>query len=401
MSLQNKCEGFTRATDVKKTGLYAYFSPVESPQNPEIIVDGHKLVNLASNNYLSLTTHPKVMEAAIAAVLKYGTGTAGSPILNGYLDLHKKLELKLAHLVGKEAAIVFATGFQCNSGAIPTLIGRQDYIVSDKLNHASIQTGSFSSRAKVVRYIHADMGDLERSLESLKEKSKSKQKLLVVDGVFSMEGDIANLPEICRLAEKYDFDVMVDDAHAIGVLPRAGNDLGAGTSANFGVTDQVDIIMGTFSKSLASQGGFIASSYELVDYLRHEARQYLFSASSTPSAAAAALAALDVMKEEPERIERLWRNTEKMKEELDRMGYNTGVSETPIIPLHVGDMILALKMRKQLFEKEGILINPIVTPAVPENDCLIRTSFMADHTDKHLDYALEKLEKVGKQFAVI
>ncbi|MEA3500427.1 MAG: pyridoxal phosphate-dependent aminotransferase family protein [Candidatus Marinimicrobia bacterium] len=392
MSLYEKCDKFTEAKKVQKMGFYPYFRVISSDQDTEVIVNGKKALMFGSNSYLGLTNHPKVKEAAIEATKKYGTGCAGSRFLNGTLDIHIELEEKLADLVGKETALAFSTGFQANLGTIGTIVGRGDFIISDKLDHASIIDGARLSYGKMLRFNHNDMKDLARILKKVEDKSK----LIVVDGIFSMEGDIANLPEITKLAEKYHAEVMVDDAHSIGVLGEKGS----GTSNHFGLTDDIDLIMGTFSKSLASIGGFIAGDENMLHYLKHFSRPLIFSASLPPASAASVIAALNIMKNEPERIEKLWKNTRKMQKGFKEMGYDIGVSNTPIIPLHVGEMMIAFRMWKMLKE-EGVFINPVIPPAVPPNDCLIRASFMATHTDRQLDIALDKFEKVGKKLNII
>ncbi|MBS3741326.1 MAG: pyridoxal phosphate-dependent aminotransferase family protein [Candidatus Cloacimonetes bacterium] len=392
MSLYEKCKKFTQAKEIEKKGFYPYFRVISSEQDTEVIVNGEKTLMLGSNSYLGLTNHPKVKEAAEKAINKYGSGCAGSRFLNGTLDIHIKLEEKLAELVNKETAIAYPTGFQANLGLIGTFVGRGEYIITDKLDHASILDGARLSYGKMLRFTHNDMEDLERVLQKVEDKNK----LIVVDGVFSMEGDIANLPKIVELADKYNAEVMVDDAHSLGVLGKNG----AGTSDHFGVTEDIDVIMGTFSKSLASVGGFIAGNELLMHYIKHFSRPLIFSASLPPASAASVMAALEIMESEPDRIERLWANTKKMQDGFSDMGYDIGTSETPIIPLHVGDMMVAFKMWKMLSE-ENIFINPVIPPAVPPADCLIRTSFMATHTDKQLDIALNKFEEIGKRLNII
>ncbi len=392
MDLFEKCWNYKEPEKVRKLGFYPYFRIIHSEQDTEVMVDGKRTLMLGSNSYLGLTNHPKVKEAAIDAIKKYGTGCAGSRFLNGTLDIHIELEEKLADMVHKEAALAFSTGFQSNLGTISTLVQKGEIVITDKLDHASIIDGCHLSYGKMLRFNHNDMEDLERALC----KTEEQGKLIVIDGIFSMEGDIARLPEITKLAKKYHSRVMVDDAHSIGVL----GDKGSGTANHFGIEDEVDIIMGTFSKSLASIGGFVAGKKEVIEYLKHHSRPLIFSASIPPASAASVIAAIDIMQKEPERIERLWHNTRKMKKGFDEMGYNTGNSETPIIPLHVGEMMTAFKMWKYLAE-EDVFINPVVPPAVPPNDTLIRASFMATHTDAQLDMALEKFEKVGKRVGVI
>lgn len=392
MNLYDKCKNFTEAKKIQKLGFYPYFRVISSEQDTEVIVNGKKTLMLGSNSYLGLTNHPKVKEASINAIKKYGTGCAGSRFLNGTLDIHIELEEKLAELVGKDSALAYSTGFQANLGVLATIVVRGEYLITDKLDHASIIDGCRLSYGKMLRFNHNDMNDLERVLKNVKDTPK----LIVIDGVFSMEGDIAKLPEICELAEKYNAQVMSDDAHALGVIGKNGS----GTSDHFGLTDEVDIIMGTFSKSLASIGGFIAGNELLMHYLKHFSRPLIFSASLPPASAASVIAAIEIMKSEPERIDKLWKNTRKMQKGFKEMRYDIGTSETPIIPLHVGDMMTAFKMWKMLAD-EGIFINPVIPPAVPPNDCLIRTSFMSTHTDKQLDFALDKFEKIGKKLGVI
>lgn len=392
MDLYKKCKNFTQARELEAMGFYPYFRVISSEQDTEVIVNGKKTLMLGSNSYLGLTNHPKVKEASINAIKKYGTGCAGSRFLNGTLDIHIELEEKLANLVGMDSALAYSTGFLANLGALSTIVGRGEYFLTDKLDHASIIDGCRLSFGKMLRFNHNDMNDLERQLKTVQDKAK----LIVVDGIFSMEGDIVNLPEICKLAGKYSAQIMVDDAHSIGVLGKDGS----GTSNHFGLTDKVDIIMGTFSKSLASIGGFIAGNESIMHYLKHFSRPLIFSASLPPASAGSVIAAIKIMKNEPERIDRLWQITHKMQDGFKNIGYDIGVSNTPIIPLHVGEMMTAFKMWKML-ANEGIFINPVIPPAVPQNDCLIRTSFMATHTDKQLEFALDKFKKVGKKLGII
>ncbi|MGH7969512.1 MAG: aminotransferase class I/II-fold pyridoxal phosphate-dependent enzyme, partial [Limisphaerales bacterium] len=324
---------------------------------------------------------------------KYGTGCAGSRFLNGSLDIHLELESALAKLVNKEAVLLYSTGFQVNLGVISALVGKGDYVIGDKSNHASIVEGCLLTPGKFLRFPHRELTALESRLEQL---DPNAGKLVVVDGVFSMEGDIVQLPELCRIAARHRAAVMVDDAHAIGVLGRNG----AGTAAHFGLTEQVHLIMGTFSKSLASLGGFIGSDAATIDYLKHHSRPLIFSASMSPANAAAVLAALQIMNSEPERIARLWRNTERMKSGLLRLGFDLGASETPILPVYCRNLLLAFKVCKRL-QEEGVFVNPVVSPAVPPGQELIRISLMATHTDQQIDFALEKLGKVGKELGVL
>ena len=391
--LLNKVRNFDAAQQVRALGVYPYFRPISSGQDTEVIMNGHKVLMLGSNSYLGLTSHPEVKEAAKRAVEKYGTGCAGSRFLNGTLDIHLELEQELARLVGKEEVVLYSTGFQVNLGVISCIVGRGEYVLSDKSNHASIVDGCLLAAGEFIRFAHNDMTSLEERLQKLEEDAG---KLIVVDGVFSMEGDIAPLPQICDLAERYKAIVMVDDAHAIGVLGKDGS----GTSSHFGVTDRVHLIMGTFSKSLASLGGFIATDAGTIDYLKHNSRALIFSASMSPANAAATLAAVRIMKREPERIKKLWHNTNRLRKGLLELGFDLGTSETPILPIRLGEMIPCLKMCKRL-QEEGVFVNPVVPPAVPPNASLIRLSLMATHTDSQIDFALEKLKKVGKELGVL
>lgn len=392
MSLFDKCYNYQDAKRAMAEGYYPYFREISTEQGTEVICNGKKMLMLGSNSYLGLTTHPKVKEAAIEAIKKYGSGCAGSRFLNGTLDIHLELENKLAELVGKEAAIAYPTGYQANVGCISAMVNKDEFMVTDKYDHASIIDGCLLSQGTMIRFNHNDMASLERALQKVKDKNC----LIIVDGIFSMEGDIANLPEIDRLAKKYGAAVMVDEAHSIGVL----GDKGAGAAAHFGLTKETDLIMGTFSKSLASVGGFIAADEALIHYLKHKSRALIFSASLPPASTASVLAAVNIMEEEPERIARLWEITNYMLKEFKTMGYNTGTSCTPVIPLHVGSMEVAFKLWKRLGE-EGVFINPVVPPAVPPNSCLIRCSFMATHTNEQLDFALDKFRKLGKEIGVI
>lgn len=388
-----KVRAFKTADQLRELGVYPYFRTISSAQDTEVVIDGQKVLMLGSNSYLGLTNHPKIKAAAQAAVEKYGTGCAGSRFLNGSLDIHLELEAALAELVDKEAVLLYSTGFQVNLGVISALVGKGEYVLGDKSNHASIVEGCLVAQGKFLRFAHKDMAALENRLQRLEPKAG---KLIVADGVFSMEGDIVQLPELCRIAREYGATVMVDDAHAIGVL----GDHGAGTASHFGLTDQVDLIMGTFSKSLASLGGFIASDRETIDYLKHHSRPLIFSASMSPANAAAVLAAIRIMVQEPERIAQLWRNTRRMKQGLHDLGYDLGDSETPILPVYVRDLMVAFQICKRL-QEEGLFVNPVVSPAVAPGQELIRISLMATHTDQQVDFALEKLGKVGKEFGLL
>ncbi len=387
-----KCYRFTAAKEIINAGIYPYFRTIESAQEPEVIVSGKKMIMIGSNNYLGLTNHPKVKETAIEALQKYGSGCAGSRFLNGTLDIHVDLETKLARFMRKKAALVFSTGFQTNLGVISSLAGKDDAIFIDKMDHASIIDGCRLSFGEVKKFRHNDMEDLERLLQQYGDKGK----LIVVDGVFSMEGDIVKLPEVTKLAKKYSARVMVDDAHGIGVLGKSGR----GTAEHFGLEDEVDLIMGTYSKSLASIGGFIAASDEVIHYIKHSARALIFSASPPPASVASVSAAIDIIENEPERRERLWDNTHKMLKRFKSLGFDTGQSQTPIIPVIVGDDQKAFKMARMLHDK-GIFANVAVNPAVPNGKALIRTSYMATHTDEQLDRVLNAFEEVGKALGII
>lgn len=390
--LFDKCYRFTKAKELMAVEMYPYFRVVESAQDPEVIINGKKMIMVGSNNYLGLTNHPKVKEASIEAVKKYGSGCAGSRFLNGTLDIHVNLEEKLARFMRKESALIFSTGFQVNLGVISALVGKDDLIIIDKMDHASIIDGCRLSYGEVRKFKHNDMNDLERILSA----NKDKKKLVVVDGVFSMEGDIINLPVVVELARKYDARVMVDDAHGIGVLGKTGR----GTAEHFGIEKEVDLIMGTYSKSLASIGGFIAGEEKVIHYIKHFARSLIFSASPPPASVAAVSAAIDIIENDPQRIEKLWANTWKMHKGLKSLGFETGPSATPIIPILVGDDLTAFKMAMML-QQEGVFANVAVSPAVANGKALIRTSYMATHTDEHLDKVLCAFEKVGRTLGII
>ena len=391
--LRKKLSKYDAPQKAKAAGIYPYFREIECDQDTEVNIGGKKVLMFGSNAYLGLTNHPKVKEAAIEAIKKYGTGCAGSRFLNGTLDIHVKLEKRLAEFVGKEDAMSFSTGFQVNEGVLGCITGREDYIICDELNHASIIEGIRLSFSTKLKYKHNDMGSLENQLKKCKP---DKVKLIVTDGVFSMEGDIANLVEIARLAKKYNASVMVDEAHSIGVFGKDGR----GTCDHFGVAKNVDLIMGTFSKSLASVGGFIASDKDTINYLRHHARTYIFSASCTPASIAAANAALDIMISEPERIENLWKLTNYALDGFRQIGCEIGNTSTPIIPLFIRDNNLTFTIVRELFDA-GIFANPVVSPAVASHDTLIRFSFMATHTFEQLDFALETIRKIFKKYNLI
>ena len=391
--LQEKLSRYDAPQRAKAAGVYPYFREIESDQDTEVMINGKKVLMFGSNSYLGLTNHPKIKEAAIEAIKKYGTGCAGSRFLNGTLDMHTQLERRLAKFVGKEEAIIYSTGFQVNLGVVSCLTGREDYIIWDELDHASIIEGRRLSFSTQLKYKHNDMESLEKVLKSC---PIDKVKLIVTDGVFSMEGDVANLPEIVRLAKQYNAAVYVDEAHGIGVFGKQGR----GTCDHFGVTDDVDCIMGTFSKSFASLGGFVATDSVTANYLRHNSRSYIFSASITPASTAAVSAALDIMESEPESIENLWKLTNYALDGFRNIGCEIGNTSTPIIPLFIRDNEKTFRITRDLFE-EGVFVNPVVSPAVPSNSTLIRFSLMATHTKEQLDYAIEKIEKSFKHYDVI
>ena len=378
---------------IKDKGVYPYFRSIESGQDTEVVMNGRHVLMFGSNSYLGLTNHPRVIEAAVEATRKYGTGCAGSRFLNGTIDLHLQLEHELAAWVGKEDAMVYSTGFQVNLGVVSCVTGRDDYVICDEFDHASIVEGRRLSFSTPRKYRHADMASLERELQRCRPESI---KLIVTDGVFSMEGDIAPLNDIVRLARKYDANVMVDEAHGFGVLGPQGR----GACHHLGVADGVDLIMGTFSKSFASIGGFIASDSDTINYLRHNSRSYIFSASLTPAATAAALASLHVMQDEPEHIERLWEVTRYALDGFRALGFEIGATETPIIPLYVRDMDKTFLVTRMLFD-EGIFVNPVVPPACASGDTLIRFSLMATHTKRQVDYALEKMTKCFRKIGIL
>ncbi len=392
MDIFEKCSSFTTAKDAIKQGFYPYFIPLTENEGTVVEYKGHRLIMCGSNNYLGLTTHPKVKEAACKATDHFGTSCTGSRFLNGTLEFHEQLEHELADWVGKEAALVFSTGMQANLGAVSAIVGSKDIVILDKDDHASIVDGARLSYGKIERFRHNDMDHLERVLKSLPEDNG---KLIVVDGLFSMEGDLAPLPEIVPLAKKYGARLMVDDAHAMGVI---GN--GHGTSHHFNVTSDVDLIMSTFSKSFASLGGFIAGDEDIVHYIKHFARSLIFSASIPPGNAAAALASLQVMREEPERIERVNQIGEKMRKGFTDLGFNIGSSVTPVIPIIIGSDEKTFMTWKLLFDA-GVFVNPVISPAVAPGRQLLRTSYMATHTDEQLDQVLETFEKIGKQIGLI
>lgn len=391
--LQEKLAKYTAPQQAKAAGVYPYFRAISSEQEPEVIINGKKVLMFGSNCYSGLVSDPRIKEAAIEATRKYGTGCAGSPFLNGTLDIHKQLEARLAEYIGKEDVMIYSTGFGVNLGVVSTLTGREDYIIWDEQDHASIIEGRRLSFSKQLKYKHNDMESLEKQLQAC---APDKVKLIVTDGVFSMEGDVANIPEIVRLAKKYNASVMVDEAHSIGVFGEGGR----GTVNHFGLTKDVDLIMGTFSKSFASLGGFIATDKEITNFLRHHSRSYIFTASITPASTAAALKAIDIMIEEPWRQEHLWDITNYALEGFRNMGAEIGNTSTPIIPLYIRDDYKTYHVVRDLFD-EGIFVNPVVTPAVAPTDTLIRFSLMATHTKEQVTEALEKIQKVFRKYQLI
>lgn len=391
--LQAKLSQYQEPQKAKALGIYPYFREIESEQDTEVYIKGKKVLMFGSNSYMGLTNHPKVKEAAIAAIKKYGTGCAGSPFLNGTLDIHKELEARLAAFVGKEDAMIYSTGFEVNLGVVSCLTGREDYVLLDEQDHASIIEGRRLSFSTAFKYKHNDMASLETQLQKC---APDKVKLIVTDGVFSMEGDVANLPEIVRLAKKYDATIMVDEAHGIGVFGKQGR----GTCDHFGVSNDVDLIMGTFSKSFASLGGFIACDKSITNYLRHHSRSYIFTASITPASTAAANAALDIMLTEPERQQHLWDLTHYALDGFRSMGCEIGRTSTPIIPLFIRDNNKTFAITRDLLN-EGIFVNPVVSPAVASQDTLIRFSLMATHTKEQVTIALEKIHKVFRSYGLV
>lgn len=386
-------KAYDRPQKVAAAGLYPFFRIIESEQDTEVTINGEQVLMFGSNSYLGLTTHPALKEASKSAIDKYGSGCAGSRFLNGTLDLHIELEEKLAKFVGKESALVFSTGFQVNLGVISSIPGRHDYIIMDDLDHACIIDGARLSFAKTLKYRHNDMVSLEKALQKCKEDSI---KLIAVDGVFSMEGDLANLPEIVKLAKKYKANIFVDDAHGIGVMGK----LGAGTADHFGLTNDVDMIMGTFSKSLASIGGFVAADNDTINYLKHNARSLIFSASIAPANAASVIAAIDLIQQEPERIEKLWINTYYAMDRLNAAGFDIGHTVTPIIPIYIRDTAKTFMLTKMLLE-QGIFVNPIVTPAVSNESSLIRYSLMATHSIDQIDESIDKITAIAKKLDIL
>ncbi|MCM1310685.1 MAG: pyridoxal phosphate-dependent aminotransferase family protein [Bacteroides sp.] len=391
--LNQKLAQYQEPQKAKAAGVYPYFRAIDSEQDPEVNIQGRKVLMFGSNCYTGLVNDPRIKEAAIEAIKKYGTGCAGSPFLNGTLDLHKKLEARIAEYIGKEDVMIYSTGFGVNLGVVSCLTGREDYILWDEQDHASIIEGRRLSFSQSLKYKHNDMASLEKQLQKC---DPDKVKLIVTDGVFSMEGDVANVPEICRLAKQYNASVMVDEAHSIGVFGKGGR----GVCDHFGCTNDVDLVMGTFSKSFASLGGFIATDKEITNFLRHHSRSYIFTASITPASTAAALKAIDIMEQEPERQQNLWDLTNFALEGFRNMGAEIGNTSTPIIPLYIRDNMKTFKVTTDLFN-EGIFVNPVVSPAVAPQDTLIRFSLMATHTKEQVSRALEAIERVFKANGIL
>jgi len=393
VDILQKCYEFEEARAIMERGVYPFFRTIRSGQDPVVQMDGHDIIMLGSNNYLGLTSHPEIKEAGIEAMKIYGSGTTGSRFLNGTLDIHVELEEALARMMKREAALTFSTGYQVNLGVLSCLVGRQDTLVLDSLDHACIIDGARLSFGKSLKYQHNDMESLEERLRSLPD---DRGAMIVVDGVFSMEGDLAQLPEIVRLKNRYKVRLMVDDAHGIGVMGANGR----GTAEHFGVEDEVDLVMGTFSKSLAAVGGFVAGNKDIIHFIKHKARSLIFSAAPPPASVASVLKAIEIIEREPERRERLWDNTHYMMGEYRKLGFDTGVAESPVIPLLVGDNWAAFEFTHRL-QEHGVFVNPVVAPAVPADRAMIRTSLMATHTREDLDRALEAIETVGREMGVI
>lgn len=396
VDLFDKCHAFTAPRDVRAMGIYPYFHPIQSSPGNEVVVDGKTCIMIGSNNYLGLVDHPKVKEASAAAAMKYGSGCTGSRFLNGTLDLHLELEEKLAKFMHKERALVFSTGFQTNLGAISCLVGKNDAVVIDRQDHACIVDGCRLSHGKTYKYAHNDMDDLDRVLANVRSINSRGGILIVVDGVFSMEGDICDLPKIIERAQKYGAQVMVDDAHSVGVLGKTG----AGTAEHFGLVEETGLIVGTFSKSFAALGGFVVGETNVIDYIQHTARSLIFSASITPASAAAVIAALEIIQQEPERREQLWRNAHRMQREFRAMGLDIGRTQTPIVPIVVGEDLECFAFWKALYDN-GVFTNPVISPAVPPGQAMIRTSYTATMTDEHLDRVVEVVAKVAREKGLI
>ncbi len=393
MDIFKKCFEWKDPDTVREMGLYPYFRMIASGQDPVVTMNGSRVIMLGSNNYLGLTNHPEIKKAAAKALAVYGTGTAGSRFLNGTLDIHVELEERLARFMKREAALTFSTGFQVNLGAIASLVERHDVVVLDSLDHACILDGARLSFGRMLKYQHNDMASLEERLRTIEP---DRGTMIVVDGVFSMEGDLADLPAIVELKRRYGARLMVDDAHGVGVMGEHGR----GSGEHFGLEDEVDLVMGTFSKSLATVGGFIAGDHAIIEWVKHKARSLIFSAAPPPASVASVIKALEIIEREPERRAQLWDNTRYMKHELHTLGFDTGLSASPVIPLVVGDDLAAFRMTIRL-QEEGVFANPVVSPAVPPGRAMIRTSYMATHTREHLDRALDAIARVGRELEVI
>ena len=394
VALFDKCRDFTQVDELKAAGLYPFFKPISESEDTVVVIEGQKRIMLGSNNYLGLTHHPKVLEAATRALHRYGSGCTGSRFLNGTLDLHGQLESALAEFVGKEDCLVFSTGYNANLGLISALVGKDDVVYLDKLDHASIVDGAKMSYGTATRFNHGNLDQLDRKMTP--DAAAARGMMIIVDGIFSMEGDIAVVPELVQLARKHGAALAIDDAHSLGVLGPNGN----GTAAHFGLTDEVDIIAGTFSKSLASIGGFVAANHSVINFLRHHARPLMFTASLPPANTAGVLAALEVMQQEPERRESLWANTRRLQAGFRQLGFEIGPTETPIVPVLIGPLDTTFLMWRKLFDA-GIFTNPVAPPAVPPAQCRLRTSLMATHTFDQIDFALEAFAKIGRELGVI
>jgi 8-amino-7-oxononanoate synthase len=393
VALFDKCRNFTAAREVQAAGLYPYFKAISESDDTDVVIEGKKRLMLGSNNYLGLTHHPKVLEAAARALHRYGSGCTGSRFLNGSLDLHEQLEAALAEFLGKEACIVFSTGYGANLGLISGILGRNETVYLDKLDHACIVDGAKLAFGETQRFNHADMAHLTRLLD---RNTSGKGTMIVVDGIYSMEGDIAAIPELVAISRKYGAALVVDDAHALGVLgPR-----GEGTGAHFGMQADVDIIAGTFSKSLASVGGFLAADESVIHFLKHHSRPFIFTASLPPANTAGVLAALEVMQQEPERRDSLWMNAKRLQEGFRSLGFEIGPTQSPIVPVLVGPLDTTFLFWRRLFDA-GVFTNPVCPPAVPPNQCRLRTSVMATHTPAQIDFALEAFGRIGKELGVI
>jgi len=396
LDLFEKCFNFTRADEIKALGFYPYFRPIEENEGPVVQIEGRKVVMAGSNNYLGLTAHPKVKEAALQAIRKYGTGCSGSRYLTGTIDLHVELEQKMAKFFNKEAVLLFSTGYQTAQGIIPTLVQRGEYVISDRDNHACIVAGNLMSKAitaDVLRYKHNDMNDLERVIKRVPIESG---KLIVSDGVFSTGGEIVDLPRLNEIAKKYNARILIDDAHSVGVIGEGGR----GTPSEFGLVDEIDLTMGTFSKTFGSLGGFVAGDAKVIDYIKHHSAALIFSASPTPSSVAAAMASLEILIEEPWRVKKLTDNANKIRTELTAAGFNIIPGRTGIVPVIVGDDMLAFKMWRMLYD-DGVFVNVFISPGVPQGRQMMRTSYMSSHEDEHLDVIINAFKKSGKALGLI